>query len=187
MKIINDLKYNNIVCSGSYSVKLNLDILELQLSNVIKRKSSLVWKCRKLPFSCIVYKSGKLILMGNPQKILTDMDECQRFGHTTLQSYAQIIHSKIGRGQLLNVKLETVTATYDFSFQIKYNELYKNIVGSYEPEIFPGFMIKRHTIHFIVFTSGKNGLCRFKKPSDDVITIVQPLIVKIKLYMNTNE
>ena len=185
MKIINDLKYNNIVCSGSYSVKLNLDILEPQLSNVIKRKSSLVWKCRKLPLSCIVYKSGKLILMGNPPKILTDMDECQRFGHTTLQSYAQIIHSKIGRGQLLNVKLETVTATYDFSFQIKYNELYKNIVGSYEPEIFPGFMIKRHNIHFNVFTSGKNGLCRLKK--NIVITIVQPLFVKIKLYMYTNE
>ena len=116
MKIINDLKYNNIVCSGLYSVKLNFDILEPQLSNVIKRKSSLVWKCRKLPFTCIVYKSGKLILMGNPKKVLTDMYECQRFVHTTLQSYARIIHSKIGRGQLINVKLETVTATYDFGF-----------------------------------------------------------------------
>ena len=42
MKIMNDLKYNNIVCSGLYSVKLNLDILEPQLSNVIKRKSK--WK-----------------------------------------------------------------------------------------------------------------------------------------------
>ena len=38
MKIMNDLKYNNIVCSGLYSVKLNLDILEPQLSNVIKKK-----------------------------------------------------------------------------------------------------------------------------------------------------
>ena len=112
MKIMNGLKYNNIVCSGLYGVKLNLDILEPQLSNVIKRKSSLVWTCRKLPFTCIVYKSGKLILMGNPKKVLTDVDDCQRFGHTTLQSYARIIHSKIERGQLLNVKLETVTATY---------------------------------------------------------------------------
>ena len=34
MKIRNDLKYNNIVCSGLYSVKLNLDILQPQLSNV---------------------------------------------------------------------------------------------------------------------------------------------------------
>ena len=99
------MKYNNIVCSGLYSVKLNLDVLEPQLSNVIKRKSSLVWKCRKLPFTCIVYESGKLILMGSPKKVLTYMNECQRFGHTTLQSYARIIHSKIGRGQLLNVKL----------------------------------------------------------------------------------
>ena len=164
MKIMNDLKYNNIVCSKLYSVKLNLDILEPQLSNVIKRKSSLVWKCRKLPFTCIVYKSGKLILLGNSKFFFTDMDEFQRFGHTTvsLQSYARIIHSKIVRGQLLNVKLETVTATYDFEFQIKFSELYKKIVGSYEPEIFPGFMIKRHYIHFNVFTSGKNGLCRFK-------------------------
>ena len=153
MKIINDMKYNNIVCSGLYSVKLNLDILEPQLSNVIKRKASLEWKCQKLPFTCIVYKSGKLILMGKPKKVLTDMDECQRFEHTTLQSYARIIYSKIGRGQLLNVKLETVTATYDFGFQIKFSELYKNIVGSYEPEFFPGFMIKRHNIHFNLFTS----------------------------------
>ena len=81
--------------------------------------------------------------MGNHKKGITDMDECQRFGRTTLQIYARIIHSKIGRVQLLNVKLETVTATYDFGFQIRFSELYKNIVGSYEPEIFPGFMIKR--------------------------------------------
>ena len=33
-----DLKYNNIVCSGFYNVKLNLDILKPQLSNIIKRK-----------------------------------------------------------------------------------------------------------------------------------------------------
>ena len=151
MKIMNDLKYNNIVCSGLYSVKPNLDILKPQLSNGIKRKSSHVWKS----FTCIVYKSGKLILMGNTKKVLTDMDECQRFGRTTLQSYARIIHSKIRRGQLLNVKLETVTATYDFGFQIKFSELYRNIVGSYEPEIFPGFMIKSHNIHFNVFTGGK--------------------------------
>ena len=124
MKIMNDLKYNNIVCSGLYSVKLNLDILEPQLSNVIKKKSSLVWKCRKLPLTCIVYKNGKLILMGNPKKVLTDMDECQRFEHTTLQSYARIIYSKIGRGQLLIVKLETVTETYDFGFQIQFSEFY---------------------------------------------------------------
>ena len=186
MKIMNDLKYNNIVCSGLYSVKLNLDILEPQLSNVIKRKSSLVWKCRKLPFTCTVYKCGKLILLCNPKKVFTDMDECQRFGHTTLQSYARIIHSKIVRGQLLNVKLETVTATYDFGFQIKFSELYKNIVGSYEPEFFPGFMIKRHNIHFNVFTSGKM-VCVGLKTSDDVITIVQPLICEIELFMYTKE
>ena len=105
---MNDLNYNNIVCSGLYSAKLNLDILEQQLSNVIKKKSSLVWKCRELQFTCIVYKSGKLILMDNPKKVITDTDECQRFGHTTLLSYARIIHSKIGHGQLLNVKIETV-------------------------------------------------------------------------------
>ena len=80
------------MCSGLCSVKLNFDILEPQLSNVIKRKSTLVRKCRKLPFTCIVYKSGKLILIGNPRKVLTDMDECQRFGHATLQSYARITH-----------------------------------------------------------------------------------------------
>ena len=169
-----DLKYNNIVCTGLYSVKLNLDILEPQLSNVIKRKSSLVWKWQKLPLTCMVYKSGKLMLMGNPNTVLTDMDECQRFGHTTLRRYAQIIQSKIGCGQLLNVKLETVTATYDFGFQIKFSELYKNIVGSYEPKNFPGFIIKRHNIHFNVFTSEKM-VCVGLKTSDDVITIVHSL------------
>ena len=186
MKIMNELKYNNIVCSGLYSVKLNLGILEPQLSNVIKRKSSLVWECQKLPFTCIVFKSGKLILMGNPKTVFTDMDEFQRFGHTTLQGYARIIHSKIGRGQLLNVKHETVTATYNFGFQIKFGELYKNILGSYEPEIFSVFMIKRHNIHFNVFTSEKM-VCVGLKTSDDVITTVQALIFEIELFMYTNE
>ena len=73
------------------------------------------------------------------------------------------------------MKLEKVTATYDFGFQIKFSELYKNIVGSYKPEMFPGFMIKRHNIHFNVFTSGKI-VCVGLKTSDDVITIVKPLI-----------
>ena len=71
------------------------------------------------------------MLMGNPNTVLIDMDECQRCGHTTLRRYAQIIQSKIGRGQLFNVKLETVAATFDFGFQIKFSELYKNIVGSH--------------------------------------------------------
>ena len=124
------------------------------------------------------------MLMGSPNKVLTDMDECQRFGHTTLRRYARIIQSKIGCGQLLNVKLETVTATCEFGFQIKFSKLYKNIVESYEPEIFPGFMIKRHNIHFNVFTSGKM-VCVGLKTSDDLITIVQSLIFLIELYMYT--
>ena len=76
------------------------------------------------------------------------------------------------------MKLETVTATYEFGFQIKFSELYRNIVGSYEPEILPGFMIKRHNIRLNVFTSGKM-VCVGLKTSDDVIKIVQPLIFKL--------
>ena len=53
------------------------------------------------------------------------------------------------------MKLETVTATYDFGLQIKSSELYKDIVVSYALEIFLGFMIKRHNIHLNVLTSGK--------------------------------
>ena len=73
------------------------------------------------------------MLMGNPNTDLADMDECRRLGHTTLRRYARIIQSKIGRGQLLNVKLES--ATYDFGFSNKFSEIDKNILGSYEPEI----------------------------------------------------
>ena len=84
------------------------------------------------------------------------------------------------------MKPETVTAIYDLGFQIKFREFYKNIVGSYEPDFFPGFMIKRHIIHFNVFTSGKM-VCVGLKTSDDFITIVQPLVLKIELFMYTNE
>ena len=101
-----DLKYNNIVYSGVYSIKLNLNILESRLLNVIKKKTVLIWKYRRLPMTCMIYGSGKLNMMGNPNTDLADMDECRRFGHTTLRSVARIIQSKIGRGQLLNVKLE---------------------------------------------------------------------------------
>ena len=79
---------------------------------------------------------------------------------------------------------ETVTATYDFGFQSKFGELYKNIVGSYEPEIFPRFMIKRHNILFNVFASGKM-VCVGLKKSYDVITIVHSLIFEIELFMYT--
>ena len=47
-------------------------------------------------------------------------------------------------------------------------------------------MIKRHNIHFNVFTSRKM-VCVGLKTSDDVITIVQPLIFEIELFMYTNE
>ena len=96
------------------------------------------------------------MLIGNPDTVLTDMDECRRFGHTTLRRYAKIIQSKIGRGQLLNVKLESVIATYDFGFPIKFCEIDKHILGSYEPEIFPGFMVKRHNIH-VMFETWRNN------------------------------
>ena len=74
------------------------------------------------------------------------------------------------------MKLEAVTSTYDFVFPIKFSELDKHILGSYEPEMFPGFMIKRHNIHVNVFTSGKM-VCVGLKTSDDVMTIIYPLII----------
>ena len=75
VEIMIDLKYNNIVYSGVYSIKLNLNILESRLSNVIKKKSVLIWKYRRLPMTCMIYGSGKLMLMGNPNTDLADMDE----------------------------------------------------------------------------------------------------------------
>ena len=47
-------------------------------------------------------------------------------------------------------------------------------------------MIKRHIIHINVFTSGKM-VCVGLKTSDDFITIVQPLVLEIELFMYTNE
>ena len=117
------------------------------------------------------------MIMGNPNTDLADMDEWRRFEHTTLRRYARIIQTKIGRGQLLHVKLESVTTTYDFGFPIKFIEIDKHILGSYEPEIFPGFMIKRHNIHVNVFTSG-NMVSVGLKTSDDVMAIIYPLIIE---------
>ena len=84
-------KYNNIGYSDAYSIKLNLDILESQLSNIIKRTSVLVWKYQKLPMTCMIYNTGKLIMMGKPNIDLANMDECREFGRTTLRRYAWII------------------------------------------------------------------------------------------------
>ena len=72
-------KYNNNVYFAVYSIKLNLDILEPQLSNILKKKSVLILKYRRLPMTCMIYGSGKLMLMGNPNTDLADMDECRRF------------------------------------------------------------------------------------------------------------
>ena len=47
-------------------------------------------------------------------------------------------------------------------------------------------MIKRHNIHFNV-VAGEKMVCVCLKTSDDVITIVQPLIFEIELFMYTNE
>ena len=47
-------------------------------------------------------------------------------------------------------------------------------------------MLKRHNIHFNLFTSGKM-VCVGLKTLDDAITIVQPLIFEIELFMYTNE
>ena len=84
------------------------------------------------------------------------------------------------------MKLKSVTATYDFSLRIKFSEIDKHILGTYEPEIFPGFMIKRNNIHVNVFTSEKMvsvGL----KTSDDVMAIIYPQIIEIELLMCMNK
>ena len=74
------------------------------------------------------------------------------------------------------MKLESVTATYDFGVPIKFSEIDKHILGSYEQKNFPGLMIKRHNIHVNVFKSRKMvsvGL----KTSDDVMAIIYPLFI----------
>ena len=107
--------FNNIVCSGVYRVKLNLDILEPQLSIVIKRQLVIVWNYRRLPMTCIIYGSGKLIILGSPNTYLTYIDECQRFEAKFYEGTHILFKlSKEGCGQLLNVKLEAVTAKYAF-------------------------------------------------------------------------
>ena len=159
-----------------------MDILASALSNVIKKKTTIFLHHGKIPLSCMIYKkSRKILVMGKPGEKLKSVSECLQYGRKVLRQYARIIQKILDDcGQLLNVKLHTVTATYNFGYQIKYDDIIEVVKGVYEPEIFPAFMIKRLHLHINLFASGLMVIVGLKDDTD-VQNLVKPLIFEIDL------
>ena len=66
--------------------------------------------------------------------------------------------------QLTNVRVVTVSACHQLTDRIDPTRLPKDF--SYEPELFPAVMFRRHGMHFICHLSGKTMITGIKRSSD---------------------
>ena len=147
----NCVKIENIVCSGSFNQPLNL--LELSRSGDVEYDPEMYHGgyIKTNGHSVPLYRSGKYIMPG-----MKDMDDVratfaqvkeilEQFCDTSLFSEPEIRNmvctSNVGRSlDLATLFIELINEGYD---------------ASYEPESFPGLILKEEDVTFNIFSSGK--------------------------------
>ena len=145
------MKVENIVCSGSFNQELNLPDLaraelidydpEMYHGGYIKTNGH----------SVTIYRSGKYILPG--MKSISDMK-------ATFESVISILGSALDLTKISEPQIKNMVCSSTYDQALDLSKLFIEMLNhdldvSYEPESFPGLILKTDECTFNAFTSGK--------------------------------
>jgi transcription initiation factor TFIID TATA-box-binding protein len=145
------MKIVNIVCSGSFNQEIHFNLLLNQPDIRFKYNPA---KYHGGYFTlengkATIYKNGKYILVG-----LTNINQI-RLAFSELKT---ILSSLIDVSQATEPVIQNFVATENFSHPLNLEYIYNNNIEyqiDYEPEQFPGLILKINNITALVFSSGK--------------------------------
>lgn len=153
-----------------------IDLLQLayRLRNVRydpKSFSGVIWQHRSIGGNCLLFSNGKINCNG----------KCSSFreGRHRLRRYARCLQKMGYPVYLSNVRLVTASAVHQLSGAIEPRQLPKDF--TFEPELFPAVMFRRHGMHFTCHLNGKMLITGIKRHSnlDDIMSVV----LELELYL----
>jgi TATA-box binding protein (TBP) (component of TFIID and TFIIIB) len=153
------MQLTNVVVQADLGCSLDLRVLTNRLTNALydpKVFSADVWQHRKIGGNCFLFSNGNINCNG---KCLSLQD-----GRRCLRRYTRKLQKMNYPVQLTNVRVVTVSACHQLTDRIDPTRLPKDF--SYEPELFPAVMFRRHGMHFICHLSGKTMITGIKRSSD---------------------
>jgi TATA-box binding protein (TBP) (component of TFIID and TFIIIB) len=168
------MQLTNVVVHADCGCSLDLRVLTYRLTNARydpKVFSAVVWQHRKIGGYCLLFSNGKINCNG---KCLT-LQDCRR-RHRQCARKLQKVKYPV---RLTNVRVVTASAAHQLTDRIDPTRLPKNI--SYEPELFPAVIFRRHGMHFICHLSGKTMITGIKRSSD--LNDICNVLLELALYL----
>ena len=98
---------------------------------------------------------------------------------TQTQALCQVVTEDGYPVPLTNVRVATTSAVHQLSDRIDPTRFPKEF--SYEPELFPAVMFRRHGMHFICHLSGKTMITGIKRSSD--LDDIYSVLLELALYL----
>ena len=138
----------NVVCMAELNCNIDLKGLSRVLGNVEykpNRFSALIWKHKKLRVKCLLFKNGKIIVMG-----------CVSFQHArkAIRQYGRLLCKAGYNVKLHKSRILTMSACAKLGTSIDLNKAACYFKACYEPELFSGLLLKKTSLNFTVYSTG---------------------------------
>jgi len=168
------MQLTNVVVQGDLGCTFDLRELTYRLANArydLRSFSGLIWRHRNIGGNCLLFSNGKINCNGKCST-LTE-------GRLRLRRYARRLQKMGHPVRLTNVRVVTASAVHQLSDRIDPTRLPKDF--SYEPELFPAVMFRRHGMHFICHLSGKTMITGIKRSND--LDDIYSVLLELELYL----
>lgn len=168
------MQLTNVVVLGDLKCTFDLRALTHKLVNVRydpRFFSAMILQHRRIGGNCLLFSNGKINCNG----------KCRSFqeARRRLRRYARCLQSIGYEVKLSNVRIVTASAVHQLSSRI--DPAHLPSCYSYEPELFPAVMFRRHGMHFTCHLSGKVIITGIKRTSDeDDIYVV---LLELELFL----
>ena len=169
-----NLRFTNFVASADLGHKIDLVRLCRTYTNTIYKPakfSGLNWRHKNIEGTCLVFKSGKIVVNGIKNK--NNIRKCVR-------QYARLIQKCEVNVKLRKIMFVTSSACYMLAARVDYVKMAKAINTSLEPELFHALRVHRDKVHFIIYSTGKVIITGIT--SKNVLdTVVYPFLLELEI------
>ena len=145
------VKIENIVCSGSFNQELNL--LDLARAGLIDYDPEMYHGgyIKTNGHSVTLYRTGKYIMPG-----MKSLDDTQK----TFESVKEILSDSLDVSKFDEPAIRNLVCSSNVGYTLNLSQVFVELLNldyevSYEPESFPGLILKTVECTYNVFASGK--------------------------------
>ena len=143
------LSVENVVATAVLDSRLNLEAVEDALPaqwSRVRRFRSLVCRLPRPRVTLLIFEVGKVVCTGAKS-------EAEAF--SVINSFFEAVKARGLRVGEAKVSVQNVVVSSQLGFEVDLEKASKNLGGVYEPERFPGLIMKREGASILVFSNGR--------------------------------